>query len=102
MSFCRSRTYMFGFDEGLLSDDTILAGAIWRHLLEMRELDDYAVLGELCDYIRKNVQHLENMTQFDLLKDGVISFVGFEQEKLDHNKIRNKVFKMIQEKERLT
>lgn len=92
---------MFGFDEGLLSDDTVLAGVIWRNLSEMRELKDYAVLGEMCDYIRKNVQHLENMSEFDLLRDGTVSFVDFEQAKLDHNIAKPKILEIIRKKERL-
>ena len=59
------RAFMVGFDEGLLSDDVVLAGAVWRHILEMREITDYAVLGEMCDYIRKNISHLENIPEVD-------------------------------------
>lgn len=93
--------YLFAFDEGLLSDDTVLAGAIWRNLIEMRELNNYAVLGEMCDYIRKNVQHLENMTEFDLLRDGIVSFVGFDQAKLEHITVKKKIFEIIRKKELL-
>lgn len=92
---------MFGFDEGLLSDDTVLAGVIWRNLSEMRELKDYAVLGEMCDYVRKNVQHLENMSEFDLLRDGIVSFVDFDQAKLDHNIAKPKILEIIRKKEQL-
>ncbi|RMZ95113.1 succinate-semialdehyde mitochondrial [Brachionus plicatilis] len=80
------RAFLFGFDEGLLSDDTVLAGAIWRHLLEMQDIKDHALLGELCDYIRKNAQHLENISDVDILKNGIVSFVGFDQKELDHSK----------------
>ena len=90
---------MFGLDEGLLSDDTVLAGAIWRFLFEMRPITDMAILGEMCDYIRKNVKHLENMTEFDLLRDGIVSFVDFEIEKLDHNKVKEKIKEIIRKKD---
>ena len=98
MSF---RTCLFGFDEGLLSDDTVLSGAVWRILLEMRDLKDFAVLGEMCDYIRKNVQHLENMTEFDLLRDGIVSFVDFDQEKVNHIVMKPKILEIIRKRERL-
>jgi cytochrome b pre-mRNA-processing protein 3 len=59
------RGFMIGFDEGLLSDDIVLAGAVWRHILEQNEINDYAILGEMCDYIRKNVAHLETIPEVD-------------------------------------
>lgn len=90
---------MFGLDEGLLSDDTVLAGAIWRSMLDMRPITDMAILGEMCDYIRKNVNHLENMTDVDLLKDGIVSFVDFDVEKLDHNKVKGKINEIIRKKD---
>lgn len=62
------RAFMIGFDEGLLSDDIILAGAVWRHILEQKEITDYAVLGEMCDYIRKNIAHLEKIPEVDGMK----------------------------------
>lgn len=89
------RAHVFGFDEGLLSDDTVLAGAVWRHLLEMKPLNDYAVLGELCEYIRKNVNHLEKLSETDLLKYGIVSFIDFEQKELDHSLMKVKIFEKI-------
>lgn len=100
---------MFTFDEGLLSDDTVLADAVWCNLLEMRALgagkdtsgDDFGVLGEMCEYIRKNATHLESMSDVDLLRDGIVSFLDFEHVKLDHSKIKPKIFEIIRKKERL-
>lgn len=121
------RGHLFGFDEGLLSfqistyftffllvlsfyiiiilfigllgDDTVLAGAVWRHLFEMKEIKDYAILGEMCDYIRKNVDHLENISDKDLLSNGIISLLDFNQKKLDHSQVRPKIYEMIRKKE---
>ena len=95
------RAFMFGFDEGILSDDTVLAGAIWRHLLEMREVQDYQVFPVLCDYIRKNLIHLEKINELDFLKNGVVSFVDLDQKEVDHLKQRAKIIEKIRAKENL-
>ena len=93
------RAFLFGFDEGILSDDTVLAGAIWRHLLEMKELNDFAVLGILCDYIRKNVAHLDKINELDLLKNGIVTFVDFDQQEVDHLVARTKIIAKINAKQ---
>lgn len=94
------RGHLIGFDEGLLSDDDVLAGAVWRHLLEMNEIKDYAVLGQMCDYIRKNIQHLDNnVNEFDYLKAGIVSFVDIDQKEVDHLKARQQLIEKIKEKE---
>lgn len=93
------RAYLIGFDEGLLSDDTVLAGAIWRHVLEMDEIKDYAVLGKMCDYIRKNAQHLDNINEIDYLKFGIVSFVDLDQKEVDHHKARKEIIELIKNKE---
>ena len=93
------RAFLVGFDEGLLSDDTVLAGAVWRHVLEMNEIKDYAVLGILCDYIRKNAAHLDTINEIDYLKHGIITFVQLEQKEIDHLKARQKIIEKILQKE---
>lgn len=93
------RAFLFGLDEGLLSDDTVLAGAIWRHLMEQNEVKDFAVLGVLCDYIRKNVSHLDKINEIDLLKNGIVTLVDFDQSNIDHLKERNKIIEKILNKE---
>ena len=93
------RTMLFGLDEGLLGDDTELASAVWRHLMDERDVHDYAALGDLCDYIRKNVSHLEAISEHDLLQHGIVSFVDFEQRDLDHSKVRPKMIELIRRKQ---
>ncbi len=94
------RGFLIGFDEGFLSDDTVLAGAVWRHLLEMNEIKDYAVLGKLCDYIRKNAQHLDNLSEADFVRHGVVSFVDLDQKSVDHMKVRNQLIEKIRAEQR--
>lgn len=93
------RAFLFGLDEGLLSDDTVLAGAIWRHLFEQKEIKDFASLGIICEYIRKNIAHLDNINEIDLLKNGIVTLVGFDQTSVDHLKERPKLIEKILYKE---
>lgn len=80
--------FMLGFDEGLLGDDLTLAGAVWRHLFEMRDVEDYSAIKDMCEYIRKNVSHLEKISDEELFKNGIVTFVDFEQKEVDHFKVR--------------
>ena len=86
---------LFGYDEGILSNDLILASSIWRHLLEMREIEDYSVLNKLCDYVRKNIHHLDKLQEIDLLKTGIITFIPLEKDTIDHSKVRENLQKYI-------
>lgn len=43
-----------GYDEGLQSDDVILAGALWRRMYQMEEAHPEH-LEKLVKYVRKNV-----------------------------------------------
>lgn len=85
----------FGFDEGLLGDDTILAASIWRHVLEQREIDDFKVLTRLCEYVRKNINHLEQIKEIDLLKNGIVTFIPIDSDKCDHSKLREQLYKYL-------
>lgn len=43
-----------GYDEGLQSDDVVLAGALWRRIYFMEHVDPED-LEKLVKYVRKNV-----------------------------------------------
>ncbi|CAF89955.1 unnamed protein product [Tetraodon nigroviridis] len=45
---------LFGYDEGILSDDRVLAAALWRNLFN-RECEDPRQLELLVEYVRKQV-----------------------------------------------
>ena len=83
--------FLFGFDEGLLGDDVALASAVWRHLFEMRELKDYSGVKDIVEYTRKNVNHLEKINDEDMFKNGLVSFIEFDQKEVDHLKVREKL-----------
>lgn len=94
------RGFLIGFDEGLLSDDTVLAGTVWRHLYEQAEIKDYAALGQMVDYIRKNIQHLDEINEIDYLKHGIVTFIDLDQKEIDHLKVRQTLIDKIKTKER--
>lgn len=94
------RGFLVGFDEGLLSDDTVLAGAVWRHLFEQAPIKDYASLAKLVDYIRKNAQHLDGINEIDYLKHGIVTFIGLDEKEIDHLKARQNLIELIRRKER--
>lgn len=54
------------YDEGLMSDDMILASALWRRFCDMK-CDDYSKLEKLVSYVRSTAQQLDNMTREELL-----------------------------------
>ena len=81
----------FGYDEGILSDDNVLAACIWRHLLEMRDIEDFSVFRTLCDYIRKNISHLDSIKEVDLLKNGIITIIPLGMDSIDQVKESKKL-----------
>lgn len=94
------RGFLVGFDEGLLSDDTVLAGAVWRHLFEQAPIKDYANVAKIVDYIRKNAQHLDAINEIDYLKYGIVTFIGMDETEIDHLKARQALIEMIRRKEK--
>lgn len=54
------------YDEGLMSDDKILASALWRRFFEMK-CEDYSKLEKLVKYVRISAVQLDNMTREELL-----------------------------------
>jgi len=58
---------LISYDEGLMSDDKILASALWRRLLD-QNFDDYTKLEQLVQSVRKTALLLDNMTRNQLIK----------------------------------
>ena len=58
---------LFSYDEGLLTSDVVLAGAIWRHIFGQ---EDFNVkhLSILVDYIRHNISSLDNLNYEHLIE----------------------------------
>uniref|UniRef100_UPI00358FFB08 ubiquinol-cytochrome-c reductase complex assembly factor 1-like n=1 Tax=Myxine glutinosa TaxID=7769 RepID=UPI00358FFB08 len=62
---------LFGYDEGILSEDHVLLAALWRHLFSFN-LSDPRHLELMVEYVRKQVQYLDSFNSEDLLLTGVI------------------------------
>lgn len=58
---------LINYDEGLMSDDKILASALWRRFFDMK-CEDYSKLEKLVSYVRQSTFHLDNMTRDELLR----------------------------------
>ncbi|XP_066482155.1 ubiquinol-cytochrome c reductase complex assembly factor 1 isoform X1 [Tiliqua scincoides] len=69
---------IFGYDEGILSDDHVLAAAIWRNLFN-KHCDDPRQLEIMVEYVRKQVQHLDAMSGEDLLLSGEVTWRPLEE-----------------------
>ncbi|XP_065547950.1 ubiquinol-cytochrome-c reductase complex assembly factor 1 isoform X2 [Lathamus discolor] len=64
---------LFGYDEGILSDDHVLAAALWRNLFN-KNCEDPRHLELLVEYVRKQMQHLDALSGEDLLLTGEVSW----------------------------
>ncbi|KAH8397569.1 hypothetical protein KR222_010255 [Zaprionus bogoriensis] len=53
---------LIAYDEGIMSDDRVLACALWRRFFEM-ECDDYAQIERLVKYVRQQALMLDNLTR---------------------------------------
>ncbi len=56
---------LFSYDEGLMSSDIVLAGAIWRNIFCRGEFDPRH-LEVLVDYVRENIATLDKISLEEL------------------------------------
>ncbi|KAK3087857.1 hypothetical protein FSP39_011555 [Pinctada imbricata] len=61
---------MLTYDEGLLGDDKDLAQAIWRNMYNSSDVDPQ-VLETLVMYIRKQVRHMDMLSDRDFIINGI-------------------------------
>ncbi|XP_078274978.1 ubiquinol-cytochrome c reductase complex assembly factor 1 [Rhinoraja longicauda] len=64
---------IFGYDEGILSDDRVLAASLWRHFFS-KQCDDPRQLELMVEYVRKQMQYLDSMNGLDLLLTGEVKW----------------------------
>uniref|UniRef100_A0A3Q3B907 Ubiquinol-cytochrome c reductase complex assembly factor 1 n=1 Tax=Kryptolebias marmoratus TaxID=37003 RepID=A0A3Q3B907_KRYMA len=64
---------MFGYDEGILSDDRVLAAALWRNLFS-RQCEDPHQLELMVEYVRKQMQFIDSLDGEDLLLTGEVQW----------------------------
>ncbi|KAM6979815.1 ubiquinol-cytochrome c reductase complex assembly factor 1 [Aplochiton taeniatus] len=70
---------IFGYDEGVLSDDSVLAAALWRNIFN-RQCEDPAQLELMVEYVRKQMQFIEALDGDDLLLTGEVKWRPLSEE----------------------
>uniref|UniRef100_A0A1A8FFP1 Ubiquinol-cytochrome c reductase complex chaperone n=1 Tax=Nothobranchius korthausae TaxID=1143690 RepID=A0A1A8FFP1_9TELE len=64
---------IFGYDEGILSDDCVLAAALWRNLF-CCQCEDPRQLELMVEYVRKQMQFIDTLDGEDLLLTGEVKW----------------------------
>ncbi|XP_018600172.2 ubiquinol-cytochrome c reductase complex assembly factor 1 [Scleropages formosus] len=64
---------LFGYDEGILSSDTVLAAALWRNLFN-KQCEDPQQLELMVQYVRKQMQYIDSLDGEDLLLTGEVKW----------------------------
>ncbi|XP_031556466.1 ubiquinol-cytochrome-c reductase complex assembly factor 1-like [Actinia tenebrosa] len=72
---------IFAYDEGLLSHDRVLAAALWRNMFYDKRQTDASQLANLVKYVRRQVQHLDNLDPEELLTTGKVPWLPFRTAK---------------------
>ncbi|XP_076124338.1 ubiquinol-cytochrome c reductase complex assembly factor 1 [Alosa pseudoharengus] len=70
---------IFGYDEGILSDDAVLAAALWRNLFN-RQCEDPLQLELMVEYVRKQMQFIDALDGEDLLLTGEVKWRPLAEE----------------------
>ncbi|CAH2301896.1 Hypothetical predicted protein [Pelobates cultripes] len=64
---------IFGYDEGIISDDRVLAASLWRNLFN-QQCEDPRKLELMVEYVRKQIQYLDSLNGEDLLLTGEVAW----------------------------
>ncbi|KAL0978841.1 hypothetical protein UPYG_G00176410 [Umbra pygmaea] len=64
---------IFGYDEGILSDDRVLAAALWRNIFN-RQCEDPRQVELMVEYVRKQMQFIDTLDGEDLLLTGEVKW----------------------------
>ncbi|XP_055916687.1 ubiquinol-cytochrome-c reductase complex assembly factor 1 [Eupeodes corollae] len=73
---------LIGYDEGITSDDRVLAGAIWRRFFEMK-CDDFTKLATLVRYVRQQIHMLDRLSREEFLVKPKIPWLDLEKDTLN-------------------
>ncbi|EDV22409.1 Ubiquinol-cytochrome-c reductase complex assembly factor 1 [Trichoplax sp. H2] len=70
----------FAYDEGIMSNDRILAAALWRNLFSHTSArHDVISLVKLVEYVRMQVKYLDEIKSEHLLKNGKIEWLPLQR-----------------------
>ncbi|XP_069484636.1 ubiquinol-cytochrome-c reductase complex assembly factor 1-like isoform X2 [Ambystoma mexicanum] len=64
---------IFGYDEGILSEDRVLGAALWRNFFS-KQCEDPRQLELMVEYVRKQMQYLDSINGEDLLLTGDVTW----------------------------
>ncbi|KAM8707878.1 hypothetical protein ACLKA7_014928 [Drosophila subpalustris] len=73
---------LIAYDEGIMSDDRVLACALWRRFFEM-ECDDYTQIERLVKYVRKQTVMLDSLTREEFITKPRIAWHDLDKCKVD-------------------
>lgn len=76
---------VLGYDEGLFTDDKRLAAALWRNTLSQSKDVDPEHLFLLVDYIHRNLNHLERISDSQIMS-GYVTFLPLHADTVDNDK----------------
>ena len=91
--YAELQTAICAYDEGMLSDDMVLAGAIWRSFFQS-EIVTPKQLETLVCYIRKQQAYLQNQDESAILGIGVVSVLPLYGDEVDEEE-NKKLFTSI-------
>ncbi|XP_055339723.1 ubiquinol-cytochrome-c reductase complex assembly factor 1-like [Paramacrobiotus metropolitanus] len=74
------RANLFAYDEGLLYDDKVLAGALWRNFFAM-QCEDPRKIELLVHYVRKQIDNLECQDRHTILANGIVKWIPINEVK---------------------
>lgn len=66
------------YDEGIMSDDKVLANALWRRFFEKR-CESYEVLEILVKYVRNQVGLLDSLKRENIVNSPKVDWVNLEE-----------------------
>ncbi|XP_059614314.1 ubiquinol-cytochrome-c reductase complex assembly factor 1 [Phlebotomus argentipes] len=70
---------LINYDEGLMGDDKVLAGALWRRFFE-KECPSFEMLEALVKYVRENVRELDSLSHDDFVQKQRIQWQNVAKE----------------------
>jgi len=88
---------LYAYDEGLMADDIVLAGALWRNLFD-KNCADVSHLELMVEYVRKQLSHLDSLDSGPLLSHGLVTFLPLHETPDSiqrHNQILDEIAKRI-------
>lgn len=71
---------LIAYDEGLQSDDKILAAALWRRMYQQKDVD-FDILEDLVEYVRKQIHVFDNVRREDIFTQKSVTWDSFFNKK---------------------